>query len=143
MSALASYLFPVPSRHRSVAAVWLWWEERRPFYNLVVGATGLVTIAVVSTIVSIPGGIPGPPPVFQYLAVGGVYGIVANGCYCLGPLAESAMNWLWEDDAPRAGPAIFRQGLGFSVGLTLLPILIFTAGNLFELLAGLARLFFR
>ena len=143
MTALANFLFPVPVRHRSAAAVWRWWEERRLTYNLIVGAIGVVTVTVVSVIVAIPGGIPGPPPIAQFLAVAAVYGVLANLCYCLGPLTESALNWLWEDDAPRAGPALYRQGLGFSVGLTLLPILIFTAGNVLELLAGLARLLLR
>jgi hypothetical protein len=32
------------------------------------------------------------------------------------------MRALWRDQAPDAGPALFRQGLSFAVGLTLLPI---------------------
>ena len=32
------------------------------------------------------------------------------------------MRALWKDQAPDAGPALFRQGLSFAVGLTLLPI---------------------
>jgi hypothetical protein len=32
------------------------------------------------------------------------------------------MRVLWGEEAPLAGPALFRQGLSFAVGLTLLPI---------------------
>ena len=31
---------------------------------------------------------------------------------------------LWGERCPPVGPALFRQGLAFSVGLTLLPILL-------------------
>jgi hypothetical protein len=32
------------------------------------------------------------------------------------------MQRAWHDETPRVGPALFRQGLSFSVGLTLFPI---------------------
>lgn len=51
-----------------------------------------------------------------------IYGVLANVGYSLGWLAEMAMRALWGDEAPYAGPALFRQGLAFSIGLTLLPI---------------------
>ena len=44
---------------------------------------------------------------------------------------------LWGDQAPRAGPALFRQGVIFSVGLTLFPIALVGLGLALRLLARL------
>ena len=45
MPALARLLFPVPDVRRSPSTLLAWWESRRPIYNLIVGGTGLVTLA--------------------------------------------------------------------------------------------------
>ena len=50
------------------------------------------------------------------------YGVLANLFYSLGFMTEAAMQRAWRDETPRVGPPLFRQGLIFSVGLTLLPI---------------------
>ncbi len=39
-------------------------------------------------------------------------------------LIERAMTLVWGRSAPDAGPLLFRQGLVFSVGLTLLPTIL-------------------
>ena len=41
---------------------------------------------------------------------------------------EAGAQLLWREKTPRLGPPLFRQGLAFSVGLTLLPIAIASAG---------------
>ena len=50
------------------------------------------------------------------------YGFFANLCYSLGFVTEAAMQRAWHEETPRVGPALFRQGLVFSVGLTLFPV---------------------
>jgi len=122
MSRLVDFFYPLPARRRTAAAVFLWWEERRPAYNLIVGGVGCATVAATTLLLSLPGSFGGGPPLVVLLGTAVVYGLVANLCYCLGPLTELAMYRLWGDDAPRAGPALFRQGLIFSVGLTLFPV---------------------
>jgi hypothetical protein len=52
------------------------------------------------------------------------YGLAANVCYSFGWGIELALKRIMGDRAPLIGPALFRQGLAFSVGLTLLPILL-------------------
>ena len=123
MSALTRILYPLPPAQRTWWAQLNWWESRRLVYNVVVGCTGLVTLGVVSLLMAIP---PHPTPfkVFVILPVL-AYGVLANICYSFGFLAERALAWLWKGDrepAPDAGPVLFRQGVLFSVGLTLLPI---------------------
>lgn len=123
MSQLVEALYPLPDIRRTPLSLLRWWESRRLLYNKVVGATGLVTLAGFSVMALLP---PDPMPLRNLpgLAVGAaIYGILANGCYSLGWLAELAAQRLWGRRTPDVGPLLFRQGLIFSVGLTLLPLL--------------------
>ena len=58
------------------------------------------------------------------IAVVVVYGISANVCYSFGYAIEALLTRLWGDGVAPVGPTLFRHGLVFSVGLTLLPIAI-------------------
>jgi hypothetical protein len=123
MSELVERLYPLPDIRRTPLSSLRWWESRRLFYNKVVGAAGVVTLAGFSVMALLP---PDPMPVRNLpgLLVGAaIYGILANGCYSLGWLADMAARALWGRRAPDLGPLLFRQGLIFSVGLTLLPLL--------------------
>ena len=123
MSQLVEVLYPLPDVRRTPLSLLRWWESRRLAYNKVVGATGLVTLAGFSAMALLP---PQPMPVRNLpgLLVGAaVYGVFANGCYSMGWLLELAAQRLWGRRAPDVGPLLFRQGLIFSVGLTLLPLL--------------------
>lgn len=119
MSALTRILFPLPDYRRTPWSLLGWWESRRLTYNAAVGGVGLVSLAVVTLFSNLPPQAPGLGFVWRGVIV---YGVLANVCYSLGWLAEVAMKALWGDAAPDAGPALFRQGLSFAVGLTLLPI---------------------
>lgn len=115
-----------------------WWEARRPAYNLIVGAAGCATIALTSLTLALPAPFRGVTPPFSVLlGVAAVYAVLANLCYFFGPLTEIAMYRLWGDEAPRAGPVLFRQGLIFSVGLTLFPVALTGIGLAVRLLARL------
>jgi hypothetical protein len=121
VSDLVNFFYPLPAPRRTAGAVFSWWEARRVSYNLIVGAAGCATI----TVSSILSALASQVPPLGFLLVGSVvYGVLANLCYCLGPLTELALYRLGGRDAPRAGPVLFRQGLIFSVGLTLFPILL-------------------
>jgi len=124
VSQLVEVLYPLPDIRRTPLSLLRWWESRRLTFNKAVGAAGLVTLAGFSIMALLP---PDPMPVGNLpgLLVGAaVYGILANGCYSLGWLAELAAQRLWGRRAPDVGPLLFRQGLIFSVGLTLLPLLL-------------------
>ena len=124
MSALTRFLYPVPAP-RSMGQIVLWWEKRRLAYNLVVGATGSLTLAVIALFSLLPPNphLMGPPPLFVL-----AYAFVANVCYTLGWMLEGAAHKVWHDGVQPPGPVLFRQGLIFSVGLTLLPIGVAVVG---------------
>ncbi|MEP6999359.1 MAG: hypothetical protein ABI969_02695 [bacterium] len=118
MTTLARLLFPAPAIRRSPAQLLGWWESRRPTYNIVVGGTGVLTLAVLQAISWLPPHLPLQAP-WQVVVA---YGVLANVCYSFGYITESLLERLWGGEVAPVGPALFRQGLIFSVGLTLLPI---------------------
>ena len=119
MNTLTHFLFPAPAE-RSPAAIFMWWESRRLAYNAVVGVTGIFSLGVMAVIANLPPGSTELPPIPLVL----LYGFVANLCYGLGPLAEYALELIWPRKLLPTGPTLFRMGLTFSVGMTLLPITV-------------------
>ena len=117
--ALVRLLYPAPAERRTGAII-KWWEKRRLRYNLIVGASGLVTLGLHALVHGLQGGTLG--------AVAAV-GIFANVAYTLGSIAEVTVNNLWGRKVLPVGPVLFRQGVLFSAGLTLvLPTIIITIG---------------
>ncbi len=98
-----------------------WWESRRLVYNAVVGATGLVTLAVMGLISLVPPGLPNIIPPWPVILA---YGALANVCFTLARRSRSRFQRLWRGRVLPVGPVLFRQGLSFSVGLTLLPVFV-------------------
>lgn len=135
MSQLTEFLFPAPAR-RSVGAILAWWEKRRLAYNLFVGAAGLVSLGWIMTLSLLPGG--------GFLRLGVlawipalIFGAMANLCYLLGPTAEILIHTVWGRTVLPVGPALFRMGLTFSVGLALFPALLTTIAWVIRIVAGL------
>ena len=123
MSSLVEVLYPVPDLRRTPLSTVRWWESRRLVFNKAVGTAGLVTLAGASLLAALPphsSNMIGP----EMLIFAAMYAVVANGCYTLGWMAELLARRVWGRSAPDLGPLLFRQGLIFSVGLTLLPILL-------------------
>jgi hypothetical protein len=119
MTALSEFLFPAPAR-RSIGSIVGWWERRRLAYNAIVGTAGLFSLGVANLLLAVPpypqGGIP--------VAAVAVVGIAANMCYMMGAAAEIAIEKLSGGRILPTGPALYRMGLTFSVGLVLMPTLI-------------------
>jgi hypothetical protein len=114
-----------PTLLRSPARVVQWWESRRPMYNLVVGATGVGTLIYAHVLSLVSHGTWLPVP-WQLVVA---YGIAANVCYTLGWVIENIVERWLNRPVYGLGPALFRHGLVFSIGLTLFPAaaLTFTA----------------
>jgi len=127
------YLFSPLYPPTSVFTVLRWWERRPLLYNLVVGTAGLLTAAIAHLLVIlVPApGAEGPPLRFIL-----VYAIAANVCYSLGAPIDLVLRRMLKENAGPVAQALFRYGLAFSIGLTLLPIPIL-------LLSSVVRLFVR
>lgn len=119
--SLTDFLYPPPAP-RTTGGIIRWWESRRLKYNLIVGGSGLVSLGAIRLLSSLP---PDPlhlPYVLQPILV---FGVMANLCYLLGPVAEVAVEKLSRGKILPTGPVFFRMGLTFSVGLVLLPTILF------------------
>ncbi len=124
MSALVRMLFPAPTFRRDPVQIFRWWESRRPTYNAIVGLAGLVTLTAFELFIRIPFGMQAPFPWPAVL----LYAAMANVCYTFGFIAESSLQRWLRRDTYGLGPALWRYGLVFSVGLTLVPIAVMGMG---------------
>ena len=119
---LTDFLYPAPAP-RNTWGILKWWESRRLKYNLIVGGFGFASLGAFTALMSLP-------PFAHNLTwtwgpiIG--FGVLANICYSLGPTVETAIEKLGKGKILPTGPALFRMGLTFSVGLTLLPTLLAT-----------------
>jgi len=121
MNAIAEFLFPTPAPRR-VGGIVRWWESRRLHYNAIVGTSGLVSLGVVKILSSLP---PDPHSLPVFWAPVLAFGLLANACYFLGPAVEIGVEKMTGGKILPTGPVLYRMGLTFSVGLTLLPTLLF------------------
>jgi hypothetical protein len=119
VSAVTRFFFRTPSFHQTAWTILQWWEVRRPAYNLAVGAAGLLTLGTIATLTGLPPFPRGFHLVWDF-AVG--YAVLANIGYCLGPAIDLLVHRRWGPRYDAIGPALFRYGLVFAVGVTLLPI---------------------
>jgi len=113
----------------SMWAVVGWWEARRVAFNLIVGATGVITSVLVLLIawaserwLGIPIGLP-DPPVLVILAVI-AFGAAANICYAGGWVVELIVRRTWPGDSERVGVISFALGIVVAVVVTLVPVVI-------------------
>ena len=122
LEALTDFLYPVPAK-RTVGGIINWWEKRRLAYNVAVGTAGVVTIVLGHFFLALPpNGFINTN--FGWWPVPIVYGVLANVCYLLGPTIEILIEKIWRGQVFPTGPALYRMGLTFAVGLTLLPALV-------------------
>lgn len=121
MSALSTFFFAPVSRPRSALAVIGWWESRRWVYNVSVGTAGLVALAAVYGFGALP---PHPALVRVPWQVIVFYAVMANVAYTAGPVADLWARRVGGERWAVVGPTIFRYGFVFSVGLTLLPVIL-------------------
>jgi hypothetical protein len=94
-----------------------WWESRRPAFNLAVGATGLGTIVYANALSLL---VRHEWMLFPWQLIV-AYGIAANLFYTLGWAVENGVERWLRRPVYGLGPALFRHGLVFSLGLTLFP----------------------
>ncbi|MBL7725005.1 MAG: hypothetical protein JNK27_12700 [Chitinophagaceae bacterium] len=98
---------------RSLLAAFAWWEKRRLIYNLIVGATGIICLAVLS--------------LFSFLGLSDlvgilIYGIIVNLFYSCGFLIEIASRHYFKSkiDFSEKRKILFGIGLVLSILITII-----------------------
>ncbi len=125
------YLFSPLYAPQSAWDVVRWWERRRPFYNVLVGTSGLLTLLVAQLQRLFTPESAGPPLAFVL-----VYAIAANLFYSLGAPIHLLLRRTLKESAGPVAQAMFRYGLAFSIGLTLLPIPLFILSTIVRVIIG-------
>ncbi|CAN5401766.1 hypothetical protein BH10CYA1_BH10CYA1_00530 [soil metagenome] len=107
---LLQRVIEVQKEPRSLLSILMWWEMRRPLYNIAVGLAGLP--AAFALIVLF-----GHPLMFVFISAL-AYMFFANICYSLGTPAELVARTCYKDKAETYGPVLLTLGTIFSVLLT-------------------------
>jgi len=121
MSAITEFLFPAPAK-RTAGAIIGWWEKRRLAYNVAVGSAGVISLGISALLHALPPSVPFVST-FPWQAVV-VFGAFANLFYFLGPVVEFTIEKLWGREVLPTGPVLYRMGLTFALGLTMIPTLM-------------------
>ena len=133
-TALTRFFFRSPWQPVSTRTVIQWWESRRLMYNVAVGIAGTISLSALA-IAEIVGRHQLPDiPLFPIV----VYAVLANIMYSFGPIADTIISRRWGAPYTAVGPALFRYGFVFSIGLTLLPIPV----ALIDLTVSIAKMIF-
>lgn len=129
-SALVRFLYPAPAE-RTVGGIVKWWEKRRLAYNAVIAGCGtgtifmaLLTLNPLSEVVqALPAILP--------------FAVMANLCYTLGWMVESALHKIWGRSLRPVGPALFRAGLTLGVGVAfVIPTIMLMVAFVVRLVTG-------
>ena len=133
MSAVTRFFFRAPYSVPTTWSVIRWWESRRLPYNLAVGAAGVISLSVVALFDLLPPLSRAPGVPWGLILI---YGVLANLFYSMGPGLDAVLCRRWGSNFSAVGPALFRYGFAFAVGLTLLPIPLSILGWIVRYFAG-------
>jgi hypothetical protein len=108
-----------------------WWEARRLRYNLYVGAVGILTwfLVWIAGSAAVKPGVDFEEPIAMIFGPI-IYACIANACYTLGWIADTASS----QSRPRVG--LYKAGVIFSVVLTALPGIWAVVAWLITLITG-------
>jgi hypothetical protein len=118
-------IFSIPEGDRPWYSVVVWWEMRRPLYNLVVGISGTISLFLIFFFIWLPPALKGDDADFDYFIAIGAFGIFANFFYTFGWIFELLQRSFLRMPIRRIGPLSFSLGTIFSSGLALVPAAIF------------------
>ncbi len=123
-SGILSHLLYPRAAARSAGAIVKWWEKRRLSYNLILGGGAGLLVVIGSLLWLLP---PNDLPL-EIIPLEGYLGFLflINLSYSVGPATEFLAHKLWGTHVRPVDPTLFRMGLTFSLGLTLvLPLIVF------------------
>jgi hypothetical protein len=127
------WLFSSPGEPIDTGVVFAWWETRRPAFNLVVGAYGILCFAVFLAAILASGFLAPGEDAIEPMAFFAAP-IVVNVLYTLGWIVEGTARSLDRDGelSPRFGPRLLMAGLGLGLLLCSVPAVYWVGYVVFQ-----------
>jgi hypothetical protein len=136
MKRVLRWLFSGPAQPITTWRVIVWWEVRRIPFNVIIGAYGLLCLAVFFWAITTSGHLkPGEDAVEPLALLAAPFGI--NALYTLGWLVEVPSRFLVRRLSPRFGPVLLALGLALGLFLISIPAGLWVA---YRILQGLGLL---
>ena len=127
----AVWLFSSPKDPIFPGAVFAWWEIRRLPFNLIVGAYGMLCLAVFFAAITTSGHLQLGEDAVEPLALVAAP-FVINTLYTLGWIVELAARGLAPGLSPRFGPRLLKLGLGLGLFLITVPAAFWSGYRLLQ-----------
>ncbi len=116
-------VFSVSSGKRKWYAVILWWELRRPLYNLIVGIGGIISLLIIFTADQLPPALTFEEAELEPLSFL-IAGFLANIFYTSGWFCELIVRRILKEKAEYFGPVAFSMVIIFSLLVVSLPAVL-------------------
>jgi len=127
----AAWLFSNPKDRISPKRVFAWWEIRRLPFNLIVGAYGILCLAVFFAAITTSGHLqPGEDAVEPVALMAAPF--VINALYTRGWIVELTARSLEPGLSPRFGPRLLKLGLGLGLFLITVPAALWSGYRLLQ-----------
>lgn len=121
-----TWFFSRPPEPLSPLRIVAWWEVRRIPYNVIVGITGIMGLALYYLFITMANGLePGEDLVEPMALIMAPFFI--NICYTAGWIVELPANVIRHKGSSPIGPTLLKLGVGFSIFVTSLPAIIWFA----------------
>lgn len=110
----------------------LWWEVRRIPYNVIVGASGSMSLCVFYLLLRASGEVTSGEDAFEPLVLL-MSPVVINICYTLGWMVEIPIDSVLQD-TKAVGPALYKFGTLFSIVVVWSPAVVTGLTSFFQFL---------
>ncbi len=115
-----NWFFAVPSGKRTMWTIIAWWEVRRIVYNLIVGSVGIVSLLLFFYFITHSTTLGPGEDAIEPMGVVAVP-VLLNIGYSGGVFLEILLSWRNPEQTREVGPNLLRAGFYFSLGVVLLP----------------------
>ena len=122
---ITAWLLRPQTEPRTTWGTILWWEKRRPFYNLFVGLLGISSFIAFLFIMSQPGMVKPGEDAVEPLAML-LSPIPINFCYTLGWIVEVITLGTGKGSQEYSGPALMKFGIAISLFAIFFPLTMAT-----------------
>ncbi len=120
MQNFTAWLFSSPTGQDSPGAIFVWWEQRRVSFNLIIGTYGIVCLLVFFVAITTSNHLPPGDDTVEPLALMAAP-LIINLLYTLGWIAEMTCRSIEPRVSPQFGPRLLKLGLGLGLFLSTLP----------------------
>ena len=132
MKKVWKWIFKEPTSPKTIFRIIVWWELRRIPYNIFIGITGFIGLALFYYFADVSGAIkPGEDLIEPLLLL--ISPILVNLAYTGGWVGEIVLLRMWGEKATNIAPLLLKLGVTISLFVVLFPAMVWGVALLLQL----------